>query len=67
MDWFHRWMKFLADVKIELKRTTWPGRTEVQNTTIVVIVTVFIFALFLGVVDYILSLGLRSVIQYFTQ
>ena len=42
---------FLAEVRGELKRTTFPSRREVQGTTTVVIVTVFIFALFLYVVD----------------
>ncbi len=67
MDWFHRWTKFLSEVRSELKRTTWPGRQEVQNTTVVVILTVFIFAAFLGVVDVTLGNVLRRVLQFFTQ
>ena len=67
MDWFRRMRKFLGEVKTELKRTTWPGRKEVQNTTVVVIVTVFVFATFLGVVDLILGTVLRRVLQFFAQ
>ncbi len=67
MDRFRRWIKFLAEVKGELKRTTWPGRQEVRNTTVVVIVTVFIFAVFLGVVDVTLGKVLRRVLEFFTQ
>ena len=67
MAWFHRWMKFLSEVKMELKRTTWPGRREVQNTTVVVVITVFIFAAFLGVVDLALGNLLRRVLQFFAQ
>ena len=61
------WKKFLGEVRTELKRTTWPSRLEVRNTTLVVIVTVFIFAAFLGVVDYILSHMVRFILSAFTQ
>ena len=46
---------FLGEVKGELKRTTWPSRKEVWGTTTVVIATVFVFAVFLFVVDMALS------------
>jgi preprotein translocase subunit SecE len=51
MGWWQRARTFLAEVRGELKRTTVPSRKEVEGTTAVVIVTVFIFALFLWVVD----------------
>jgi preprotein translocase subunit SecE len=51
MGWWDRVRTFLLEVKGELKRTSWPSRTEVSGTTTVVIVTVFIFAFFLYVVD----------------
>jgi preprotein translocase subunit SecE len=51
MNWFQRARMFLLEVRGELKRTSWPSRQEVQGTTTVVIVTVFIFGLFLWVVD----------------
>jgi len=46
---------FLQEVVAELKRTTWPKWLEVRGTTTVVIIAVFIFALFLWLVD--LGLG----------
>ena len=55
MNWFQRARTFLAEVRSELKRTSWPSWKEVRGTTTVVIVTVFIFALFLAVVDAVLS------------
>lgn len=54
MSWFQRARTFLAEVRSELKRTSWPSWKEVRGTTTVVIVTVFIFALFLWVVDTVL-------------
>ena len=67
MEWFRRWKKFLGEVKMELRRTTWPSRNEVRNTTFVVLVTVFIFAAFLGVADLALSRILQEVLAFFTQ
>ncbi len=54
MNWWVRLRAFLLEVKGELKRTSWPSGKEVRGTTTVVIVTVFIFALFLWVVDTVL-------------
>ncbi len=51
MDWYRKLRTFLTEVNGELKRTSWPSRMEVQGTTGVVILTVFIFALYLYVVD----------------
>lgn len=46
--------KFLKEVRLEMKRVTWPNRREVSGATWVVIVTVVIIALFIGVVDQVL-------------
>jgi preprotein translocase subunit SecE len=54
MGWWQRARTFLVEVRGELKRTTFPSRKEVEGTTAVVIVTVFIFALFLWIVDTVL-------------
>jgi len=51
MEWMNRTKGFITDVKGELKRTTFPSKREVQGTTAVVIITVFIFAAYLWVVD----------------
>ncbi|HEV8200927.1 MAG TPA: preprotein translocase subunit SecE [Candidatus Polarisedimenticolia bacterium] len=51
MEWVNRAKGFLADVRGELKRTTFPSKKEVQGTTAVVVLTVFIFAAYLWVVD----------------
>ena len=51
MGWWSKARAFLVEVKAELKRTSWPSGREVRGTTTVVIITVFLFALFLWVVD----------------
>jgi len=51
MEWVNRAKGFLADVRGELKRTTFPSKKEVQGTTAVVVLTVFVFAAYLWIVD----------------
>ena len=51
MEWVNRTRGFLAEVRGELKRTTFPSKKEVQGTTAVVVITVFIFATYLWIVD----------------
>jgi len=46
-----RLRKFLADVRAEMKLVVWPSRSEVSNTTLVVIMTTILFAVFLWLVD----------------
>ena len=53
---------FLAEVKAEVKKVTWPTRAEALGGTAVVVVVVLVMALFLGVVDAILSKIVQSLI-----
>ena len=64
-DWSVRSTQFYGDVRNEVKKVSWPSRDEVVGTTVVVIVAVFFFGLYLGLVDYILGLGLTRVLTYF--
>jgi len=53
---------FLAEVRAEVRKVTWPTRAEALGGTAVVVVVVLIMALFLGVVDAILSKIVQSII-----
>ena len=50
-----RAIQFLSEVKSEVKKVTWPTKKEAMGGTAVVLVVVFIMALFLGLVDMLLS------------
>ncbi|MCG8641966.1 MAG: preprotein translocase subunit SecE [Desulfobacterales bacterium] len=52
---FARAAEFFREVKVELKKVTWPTRKQTTGTTIVVILFVFVVAVFLGIFDYSLS------------
>ena len=55
--------KFVADVIIEMKKVSWPTFNELKGSTMVVIVTVIVIAIFTYFVDRILSLGLERVLS----
>jgi preprotein translocase subunit SecE len=54
-NWIESTRSYLGDIRSEMKRVTWPSRERVQSTTLVVIVSVFIFAAYFKVVDTILT------------
>ena len=43
--------QFLRDVRAEMKRVSWPTLKEVKNTTIITLVAVIFFAIYLFLVD----------------
>jgi preprotein translocase subunit SecE len=53
--WWGRSRRFLAEVRNELSRVTWPSRREVYATTLVVILTSIFFGVYLYGVDLILN------------
>ena len=48
---FDRAGQFLRDVRAEMKRVAWPTANEVKNTTIITIIAVVFFAIYLFAVD----------------
>jgi preprotein translocase subunit SecE len=59
---FDKSVQFLREVKVELKKVTWPTRKQAAGSTVVVLVVVMIVSLFLGVVDMGLSSMVRAVL-----
>ena len=64
-DWPARFRFYIDGLKREMRLVTWPGKQQVQATTAVVLVTVFIFAFYFGVVDYILTFLQNKLYDYF--
>lgn len=50
-----RLVQFVHDVRAEMKRVSWPTLTHVQNTTIITLIAVVFFAVYLFLVDQALS------------
>ena len=60
---FTKAAQFFREVKVELKKVTWPSRKQTIGSTAVVIALVMIISLFLGVVDFGISSLIRIVLQ----
>jgi len=50
-QWYEKISNFLKDVKVEMKKVTWPSRDALVTYTVVVIVVVFILSVYIGVID----------------
>jgi preprotein translocase subunit SecE len=64
-----RMSQFLRDVRSEMNRVSWPTVTEVKNTTIITIVAVIFFAIYLFLVDRVWSyllVGLNRLLTWMT-
>ncbi|MGB9409425.1 MAG: preprotein translocase subunit SecE [Terracidiphilus sp.] len=59
---WNEFTRFLSDVRAELRKVVAPSRKEVQSTTTVVIIAVFIFGVFFFVVDTIFQYGLHALL-----
>ena len=63
MGTWSNFTRFLSDVRAEMKKVVTPNRKEVQSTTTVVIVTVFVFGFYFWVTDSIFSRALQAVLH----
>lgn len=52
---------FFADVYKEMSKVTWPKREELQDSTVLVLVVCLIIAMFVYLVDTIVSQALKGI------
>ncbi len=62
-EWWQKARAFFREVTVEFKRVTWPGRKEIVNSTVVVLIVTFVIAFFLGAVDVGLSRIVRLILR----
>ena len=62
-----RLMQFLRDTRQEMRKVVTPSRSEVQATTIVVVVTVFLFAAYFELVDVVVGKGIDQMFLHLTK
>jgi len=66
-NWVDGTKDYVNDLKLEMRRVSWPNRKQVESTTAVVIISVFLFAGYFAIVDSLLQRGLKSVLDFFTK
>jgi preprotein translocase subunit SecE len=53
--------KYLKETSAELRKMTWPTKEELIGSTIVTCVVSFVVAIFVGIVDRLLTLGIHAI------
>jgi preprotein translocase subunit SecE len=56
-------VQFFRDVRSELRKVTFPTRKETVASTVVVLIAVFAVSMYLGVVDFVLSIVIRGILR----
>ena len=62
-DWWKKSVEFLSEVRSEMRKVSFPSRDEVVGTTIVVVVTSFVFAVFLFAADQLIVQGYQLLVR----
>jgi preprotein translocase subunit SecE len=63
--WYKRFWPFIKEARAELKKVTWPSRSEVYSTTIVVIIAVIFFGFYLFFMDVAFSWAITKIKDFF--
>jgi len=63
-NWLESTREYLTDVRAEMRRVTWPSRKQVESTTLIVILSVFAFALYFEIIDKILQNTVQRAYQF---
>jgi preprotein translocase subunit SecE len=63
VELFNALKTFLSEVKIELKKCTWPTRQELVGSTMVVVISVLFLGVFVGLSDWVLTGLMRAVLR----
>jgi preprotein translocase subunit SecE len=66
-NWVQGTRDYVNDLKLEMRRVSWPNRKQVESTTAVVIFSVFAFAGYFAVVDAVLNRGIKGILSFFTK
>jgi preprotein translocase SecE subunit len=63
MKWWNKTKTFLQEVKVEIGKCYFPGQKEVISTTVVVLITSAIFAVFLYLSDIVIIKATEAIFR----
>jgi len=52
-------VEFLKEIRVELRKVTWPKRDEIVRATLMTLVATVVIAVYLGFTDFVLQNGIR--------
>jgi preprotein translocase subunit SecE len=64
-EWIKKIKDFLAETRLEMRKVSFPSRDEVVATTVVVLITSTVFAVFLWISDIVIQRGYIAVVKAF--
>jgi preprotein translocase subunit SecE len=62
---WEQFQQYVSDVRVEMKRVTWPGKQEIYGTTVMVILTTFLFGIYFWICDQVFSRAVSSALKFF--
>ena len=57
--------EYISDVRVEMKRVTWPGKQEIYGTTVMVILTTFLFGIYFFACDGAFRFVVQRILDFF--
>jgi len=66
-SWPTRTRDYVNELNLEMRRVTWPNWKQVRATTLVVIISVFLFAAYFWLVDYAVNAIVSKVFNALTR
>jgi preprotein translocase subunit SecE len=64
-DFWTRVREYVSDVRVEMKRVTWPGKQEIYGTTVMVVLTTFLFGIYFWLCDMAFLRTVSKIMKYF--
>jgi preprotein translocase subunit SecE len=64
-DAWTRFREYVGEVRAEMRKVTWPGKQEIYSTTVMVILTTFLFAGYFAICDSAFQVLVRRVLDHF--
>ena len=60
-----RLREYISDVRVEMKRVTWPSKQEIYGTTVMVVLTTFLFGFYFWLCDVAFKNVMSKVLRFF--
>jgi preprotein translocase subunit SecE len=65
LSWWTKSREFVSEVRAEMRKVSFPTRPEVVGTTVVVLITCFIFGVYLWLTDFVIQQGYFAFVRTF--
>ncbi|MCL2030119.1 MAG: preprotein translocase subunit SecE [Oscillospiraceae bacterium] len=60
-------VRYLREMRSELKKVVWPGRKQLTNSTIIVVVAVLVVGIAIAILDVVSNTALNEAVKFLRQ